>query len=322
METRASHVLIGAFTLGVFVAALLFVLWIGKSSLDREWDEYDIVFREAVTGLTTGGAVQYNGLQLGEVRKLSLNPSNPGEVIARVRVAADTPVKADTRAKLTFTGLTGVAVIQLSGGSVQAPMLQVKPGESVPRIIADDSALQKIMSSSEDIVTSVNDMLFRISQILSETNIQKVTATLDHIEQVSGAISARSEGIGQAIADISEASRELKLTLAQTQQVLARLDRIGESAQGLIDGEGRELLVSARKSLDAAQRFADSAYAVVEQNRDSIESFSHQGLSQVGPAVTELRAALRKLSKLTDQLEEQPAAFLLGRDQPKEYDAR
>jgi phospholipid/cholesterol/gamma-HCH transport system substrate-binding protein len=123
METRASHVLIGAFTLAIFALAFLFVLWIGKLRLAREWDYYDVLFEEAVSGLTVGGAVQYQGIQVGEVRRLSLDPTDPNKVIARVRVAGGTPVKTDTKAKLAITGLTGVSVIQLSGGTRTAPML-------------------------------------------------------------------------------------------------------------------------------------------------------------------------------------------------------
>src|SRR5512141_382988 len=123
METRASYVLIGAFTLLVLVSSLLFVLWLGKFSLEREWDYYDIVFKEAVTGLTVGGAVQYSGIQVGEVRKLSLAPDDPRQVIAHVRLHGDTPVKTDTKARLTLLGLTGVTVIQLSGGTPGAARL-------------------------------------------------------------------------------------------------------------------------------------------------------------------------------------------------------
>ena len=40
METRAHHVLIGLFTVIVVAAALLFGLWLAKSSTDRQFAEY------------------------------------------------------------------------------------------------------------------------------------------------------------------------------------------------------------------------------------------------------------------------------------------
>ena len=100
METRAHHVIIGAFAIGVFMLALGFVLWLSKSSIDREFAYYDIIFNEAVTGLGKGGTVQYNGIKIGEVAQLSLAKDDPRKVIARIRIDADTPIKMDTRAKL------------------------------------------------------------------------------------------------------------------------------------------------------------------------------------------------------------------------------
>jgi len=298
LETRASHVLIGAFSFVALVLAFLFVLWLGKLSLDREWDDYDIVFKEAVIGLSVGGAVQYNGIQVGDVRKLKLDPSNPSEVIALVRVAGDTPIKTDTHAKLTFTGLTGVAVIQLTGGSPASPPLVAADGQTRPTIVADESALQKFMSSSEGIVTNVNDLLLRLSLLLNQENVDKVAAALDHIEKVSGSVASKRDDLGEAIANINEASRTLTTTLAQT----------------------KEALVSVRAALDSAKRFADGAYIVVEQNREAVASFSNEGLVQVGPTLAELRATLRDLQRVTNRLAEDPGGFLLGGDQPREYE--
>ena len=90
METRAHHVLIGAFTIAVFLLALGFVLWMSRSSTDDSYREYDIVFTEAVTGLSVGGLVQYNGIKVGEVRRLTLAPEDPRKVIAREELDAST----------------------------------------------------------------------------------------------------------------------------------------------------------------------------------------------------------------------------------------
>lgn len=321
METRASHVLIGAFALTVLLLAFGFVLWLGKLELDREWDDYEIVFNEAVTGLTVGGAVQYNGIQVGDVRRLALDRDDPSRVIARVRIAGDTPIKTDTRAKLTITGLTGVAVIQLSGGSAEAPLLTAPEGQR-PRIVADESALARLIASSEGIVTSVNEMVVRLSLLLDDANLAKIAATIDHVEQVTSELAQHRRDIGGALADIRSASAQLKTTLERSEALVQRLDGLATSGQRVLDEEARALLASARQSLDSARRFTDSAYATVEENRDAVQSFANQGMAQVGPAVAELRATLRKLEQIAERLNEDPAAFLLGADQPREYDAR
>jgi phospholipid/cholesterol/gamma-HCH transport system substrate-binding protein len=312
METRASYVIIGAFTLVTFLLGFGFVLWLGKLSLDREWDYYNIEFTEAVTGLSTGGAVQYNGIQVGEVRKLSLAPNDPRRVIARVRVAAGTPVTTDTRAKLSFLGLTGVAVVQLTGGTPQAPRLAAKPGELLPTIVADESALQKLLTSSEDVITSFNDVILRVSALLNQHNLDKVEATLEHIETVTGSVAARSEGLGQAIDDLSK-------TMAEAQSTMRRLDRAVASAQRLLDDDGKAVLGETRQSLESIRRLTDGANAILEQNREAIAGFSSQGLAQVGPTLAELRTTLRRLQTVIERLEENPSGFLLGKEKPKEY---
>ncbi len=315
METRASHVLIGSFALIIFVCAFLFVLWIGKLSLTREWDFYDIVFKEAVTGLSVGGAVQYNGIQVGEVRKLSLAPDDPRQVIANVRVNAETPVKNDTKAKLALTGLTGVAVIQLSGGTPGSPSLAGKKDGPAPRIIADESALQKLLASSEGIVTNVNDVLYRTTQLLSDENVSRVSRTLEHIDQVASAVAGEREDLRTMIVQLSAASLQLKATLG-------RLDKVMTSTNDLVNNQLRTTFESTRASLESAQRLADSAYAMLEQNRGAVSSFSQQGLMQVGPAVSELRETLHALRIITDRLQENPAGYLLGREQVKEFEPK
>src|SRR5688500_14315332 len=159
METKANYVLIGAFTLGVVAFALLFALWAARWSSQQAWDVYDIIFNEAVTGLSEGGTVQYNGIAVGTVEDLSLMRNDPRKVVARIRVEADTPVRVDTRAKLSITGLTGTTFIQLTGGSPGAAPLVATGGREVPIIPTEPSALQNIAQTADRIVARVDEIL-------------------------------------------------------------------------------------------------------------------------------------------------------------------
>lgn len=322
METKASYVVIGAFTLGILTLAFLFVLWIGKLQLDREWDYYDIVFQEAVAGLSVGGAVQYNGIQIGEVRRLSLDQVDQSQVVARVRLNGGTPVRADTHAELTFTGLTGVAVIQLGGGTAASPLLASHDPAAVPRIVAKGSSLQKLLVHSEGLVMGVNDLLPRMSLLLSKENLANVAASIAHLEKITGTTAAHADEIGRAIADITEASRALRATLSHSEAMVQKLEQLADSGTRVLDGETREMLVSARLSLDSARRFTDSAHAVVAENRAAVANFTNRELAQVGPALVDLRAALRDLQRLAEQIEDDPSALLRGKEKTKEYVTR
>jgi phospholipid/cholesterol/gamma-HCH transport system substrate-binding protein len=140
METKANYVLIGAFTILVTVFLLLFSLWAAKYSSDRSWNEYLVIFTEPVTGLSEGSNVHYNGIAVGTVDSLMLAPDDPRKVIARLRLQATTPVRSDTRARLSMTSLTGPPIIQLTGGSPDAPELRARRDGEPPVIQTAASA--------------------------------------------------------------------------------------------------------------------------------------------------------------------------------------
>lgn len=312
METRASYVLIGAFTLLVFLGAFLFVLWIGKVSLEREWTYYDIIFKEAVTGLAVGGAVQYNGIQVGEVRKLSLVPDDPREVVAHVRLNGDTPMRTDTRARLTLLGITGVTVIQLSGGSPTAARLAPKPGETIAVIVADESALQSLLASGQDVATSASEVLLRAGRLLSDENMKHIASSLEHIDQVTGALAEQRDALRTLVTQLAAVSRDLKVTLQH-------VDKLATTTHHVVDTEARQTLDAANAWLASAQRAMNTANAILDRNSAPMARFGDDTLSQVGPAVAELRQALQSLHAITQRLQEDPADYLLGREHVKEF---
>src|SRR4249920_1093084 len=311
METRANHVLIGLFTLLVALGAVLFALWAAKYSSEREWSEYDIVFNEAVTGLSNGGVVQYNGINVGEVRKLSLDKRDPNKVIAHVRVESGTPVKIDTKAKLAIVGLaTGIAEIQLSGGSVTSPMLMPKDGQKVATIYAEESSIGKLLNSTEDITATAADVLLRLNKVLSDENVRHINQTLDHLDAVTGSLSDGKGDLRDLLKNVRIASAKLEVTLANVDTTVGHLD------QGVVS-QLPPLVAKLDKSLSNLEALTRNANNLV--GGDSVSSFSNQGLTQVGPALTELRSLLRDIDRLSTRLESNPAGFVLGHGKPKEF---
>jgi phospholipid/cholesterol/gamma-HCH transport system substrate-binding protein len=310
METRAHHVLIGAFTVVVVAAALLFALWLAKSSADRQFSEYDIVFNEAVTGLSQGSAVQYNGIKVGDVTHLRLDPADPRRVLARIRLRGDTPVRVDTHAKLALTGVTGLAIIQLSGGSPDSPPLTSSDG-GVPSIVADPSPLAKLLANGEDLMTNINEVVARASKLLSPENVERIDHTLEHLDQATGVVADQREDIRQLLRELATASKQASATLAQT-------ERLANSANTLVDGQARATLESARNAMASLERATASVDKMLNDNRDALNG-GLQGLNEVGPAVRELRDAAGSLRGITRRLDENPAGFLLGRERSKEF---
>jgi len=306
METKANYVLIGAFTIIIATALLLFGLWAAKYSSEQTWQEYRVVFREAVTGLTVGSPVQYNGIAVGSITELSLEPSDPRQVNAIVRLGADTPVKTDTRAKLAITSLTGPSIIQLSGGSPAAPRLTDVSPQEIPVIQTLPSALQNIADTASRIVE-------RLDQALSEENVERLTRTLENLESLSGALASEDKGVEALLVSARDAARNLDRTLDTANGTLERLD------QNLVK-QLPPLLDKVENTLTSLEQASGSANAILGENRAAIRSFASDGLGQLGPTLSELRSLIRDLRQVSDRLEGNPARYLLGRDAPKEFE--
>ncbi|HEY4582192.1 MAG TPA: MlaD family protein [Lysobacter sp.] len=308
METKANYVLIGAFTIVVTVVLLLFALWAAKYSSDKEWQNYAVVFNEPVTGLSEGSSVQYNGISVGTVESLRLSPADPRRVLATLRIQADAPVKVDTRAKMSQSGITGSPFIQLTGGSPDAALLVSVDRREMPVIRTEASALQNIADTA-------NRLVARLDQVLSEENIAHVSNTLQNIDNLTGSIAAEREDLREIIANARASSVELNATLAKAHNVVDDVDR--ELADKL-----PALVGKLDRTLGKLESASEGANGIVNENRAAIRSFTSDGLGQVGPTLIELRALVRDLRQVTDRLDSGPASYLLGRDRPKEFEPK
>ena len=306
METKANYVLIGAFTIIISLFLLLFALWAAKYSSEKSWQEYLVIFNEPVTGLTEGSSVQYNGISVGTVEKLSLAPDDPRRVRALLRVQANAPVKTDTRAKMSMTGITGSPIIQLTGGNPGSPRLVDVDQREIPLIQTEPSALQNIADTA-------NRLVARLDQVLSEENVERVANTLENIESLTGSIADQREDLRALIVNARQSSEQLEMTLTRANGVVEDVDReLVQKLPGLVAKLDHTL-----SELDSA---ASGANGIVNENRAAINSFANDGLAQLGPTLGELRTLVRDLRRISDRLDHNPADYLLGRDAPKEFE--
>jgi phospholipid/cholesterol/gamma-HCH transport system substrate-binding protein len=319
METKAHHILIGAFVLLAIVGGLLFSLWVAKVSLDSEFDEYNVVFKETVTGLTKGAAVNFNGIQVGEVRRLSLDRNDASRVLARIRVGSDTPIMTNTTARLTYTGLTGVAIIELVAGSVDAPPLMPPSDTELAIIMAEPSAFQKIMTDGGDVLIRFNTALERVSEVLNEENTERLTRTLAHVESIAAQIDTDKAELGialrradQAFADLSAASSAFRDLATQGGETLTQANR-------LLQEDLAPAATDLRQTLDSLRGIADQIDQLLARNGTQIDQLAQQGVPDLTAALDEFRVLAENLSRITRRLDQAPADYLLQRDRPREY---
>lgn len=314
METHARFFLIGIFSLLVTGALILFVLWLGKLQLDREYQDYDVRFHESVSGLSIGGIVQYHGIQVGEVRRLGLDADDPREVRVRIRVPADTPIKTDTRAQLSYTGLTGVAVVELFGGSPGAPLLREHDPSAAPEIDTVPSTLSQLMSGGSGAMHSAQEVMARIAEVLSDDNINRVSALLDNLAQVSDGIRTDYPAFRQALADARELEQRLTSAAGRADALLADLQRgvgAGEQGESLL-AEARAAVQEVREAAGAIEQFGASG----ERTLAGIDT---QARTDLAATLAALRETSVRLARISQRFEESPAQYLLQDGRLPEY---
>jgi phospholipid/cholesterol/gamma-HCH transport system substrate-binding protein len=251
METQARYSLIGLFTLCVIAAAFAFVYWLrGGGFSDRE--TYRIVFESPVTGVLPGSPVLFNGIAVGEVTELQLNPDDPRQAIATLSVHRGTPIRTDTQAGLVSQGLMGAPSIALWGGTptatrpsamVGAPVLKADPGASQDLSQVTREALRRLdtlITENAEPLHGILANLSTFSEVLAR-NSGRLERILEALERLGGGGPAKAPA---RIYDLSApdafppfdkvASGQLvvpeptALVLFDTQKILMR-PQVGES---------------------------------------------------------------------------------------------
>lgn len=318
METQANHVLIGTVTVLGALLAIALGLWSASFRTNAAWQEFEVHFSQAVTGLAVGSVVQYNGINMGNVRDLYLDPQDPSRVIALVRVEASAPVRTDTTARLTVNGLTGVSFIQLRGGSADAAPL-TSDSKKHPVIVAEESPLQRLLDQSEDIASTASEVMLRLLEFLSEENAARVADTLDNIDAFTVAIAAEKERMGEIVGNIHQGTARVNELVAEFSNALIEMRELMANLDGRVDELVPQLADDLQISLERFASAAERIDRLLAENEQAITEFGNETLSQLGPTVAELRQLVRDLARAGSRFERNPTRFLLGREQPEEF---
>jgi phospholipid/cholesterol/gamma-HCH transport system substrate-binding protein len=323
METRANHIVIGLFALAVIAAGMAFIYWVAEIGGQDESAEVIFQFNGPVNGLSAGSPVLFNGIQVGEVRTLSLNPNNPQEALALAIVDVATPIRQDTSAELGITGITGTAFVALRGGSMDEPAV-LDP--NTPVIIeAEVSVVQDLIDGARNVLGRADDAMQTIENFLL-VNEPFLTQTIADINEITSTVAEQSdniellmEGVGAIASEISGLSGRLENIIAGSEELIAAVDPqsvsevvenvrvastefrgVGEEARALIARGGTvfdNLETSSTalvETLDAVQVVVASVDpAVVAQAVDDVGAFTSR-LPETGERVDAVLAGAQE----------------------------
>ncbi len=291
METKANYALIGLFTLGVIGAAFGFVWWFSAATRGSEKIGYRVVFQGSVSGLSRGSLVRFNGLRVGEVTEISLVSEDPRLVQSFIEVDPKTPIKTDTRARLEFQGLTGVANIQLTGGSPEANALVNPDRTGKPTIFADRSDFQDILETVQRFAGRADTIMSKVEKLVDD-NESNVAGTVRNLQNFSKALSDNSAGVSAFLASVGDVSQRIS-TLSQ------RLESMAQPLEDLVravDGASVRRVIGNVDSF--AQALGDGRAQVSAMLGDASSLVSR--LNGSSARLDEVMADLSRLSRTID----------------------
>ena len=305
METRAHYVAVGAFVLAVIFLAFVAVLWLGRAEFGQQAKRYYIFFGGSVAGLNKGSQVQYNGIPVGRVVDIRVDPANLEQI--QVMVEIDTSIvdiKSDARAFLDANILNGIATIQIRGGTREASDLAPAPGHKYPVIKAGRSELEEVKASLPELVADLKAAAHGVNALLDEQNRQAVSDTLRNVQTITSALVEPSKEVNEVVDNANKAVVELR-TFFQN------LDQSYTEKGGLKDQLSQTLGDADRlaKNLNEASH---QLQLVLQENRPGIRNFTQSTLNQVSDLVTDLQRFVAGATRFVSEMERNPTRLLFG----------
>lgn len=314
METRASYALVGGFVLTFLVGLVAFAIWIAKVDLDAEYRNYDVYFEGTVSGLLKRSIVYYSGIPVGDVRDITLAPNDPSKVRVWIRLRAEVPVSDASIAQLEFQGLTGVAYIELSGGSPDAPPLLPHPGQERPIIKSAPSPILEIFQSAPNLVNEAILAVGQLQKLLSDENVASVSGLLRNSDRLTRNLADGTEQLPAIVADVRE-------ILTQTKAATEKINTLVENGNTLLEGDAKILVAEAITTMQTATTLLARVDNMVGANETAVTQFVNTSLPEVSRMILDLRVTARNLSRLMSRIEQNPAEIIFGTKEA-EYDLK
>ena len=317
MENKAHYALVGTFVLLGLLAIIGFVAWVSNAQFDQQFDEYEVSFQGGVQGLSQGTEVRFNGLKVGDVTRLRIDPNDTNAVLVDIQVTTDTPVDTKSIGRMEPLGLTGLNYIQIVPGGEGFPLIKDLPGRGPYRLVGEASRIDVLLGGGGNVIEAAQSALARVNTVMSEQGIADFHAILSNVNQITNnlrdldvdpeLVEKTLVAIEKAASDVSTAALAVDVTAkdfdALVQNDLKSALARAEQSMGELD-----------KALGSIGAAADGTGDLITDGRDAINRLSNSGLTDIEETVDGLRRLVVTLGRVADSLERSPTQFIAGEE--------
>jgi phospholipid/cholesterol/gamma-HCH transport system substrate-binding protein len=299
VEREANYVAVGAFILLVVAMAVGFVLWYTDANDSRDYDLYEIYFTGSVSGLDRGSPVRYLGVDVGRVRRLSIDRRDASRIVAVVEIDREAPISSATRASLGLQGVTGLLYVNLKEVPNINKAVPLAMGERYPVIQSIASDFDVFLSSLPELMGRANELLARVGRVFSDDNLRGLADTVKNLR-------AATVGLPQTSQNITKLVDEMRVTVNEINGAAQQLRAISEDARPEVKIALERLTETANNLAQASQRMD----RFTQKSEAQLGNFSEQGLFELERLVRETRSAAREFRDLSRSLRENPSQIL------------
>lgn len=301
MERDANYVAVGAFTLLVIAMAVSFVIWYSDSGDGRNYSSYEIYFTGSVSGLTVGSPVRYLGVDVGTVRRITLNKERPDSVKIVASVDTDAPISGTTRASLGLQGITGLLYINLKQVA-ETNAGELKQGERYPIIEAASSDIDAFIASLPQLAGRVSALIDNVNQVFSNDNVKNINATLANLKTTTEGLPQTRDKVEQLLTELTNTSAQIKSTAASFNNMANDVRPNVRDAMARLNAVSTQL-ASTTEKLDR----------MMAASEGPVTHFTEQGLFEMERLVRDARSAATEFRELSRSLKETPSQLIFER---------
>lgn len=223
MITKTQKIRLGLFILFAtcVLVGTLIALTGGRFSEKRDF--YIVRLTASVSGLEVGSAVKYNGVQIGRVESLRVDPERVSATLVQISVLENTPIKQDTRAVASALGITGLKYIELVKSSDASPRLPL--GSEIQEEL---SLIDNLSGKAAEIALKTELILSNIAELTNTENRQKILGLIDRSDNVlmkfEALLDENTPQISNLTRNLSEGAISLNQTLKSTNTLITGLE--------------------------------------------------------------------------------------------------
>lgn len=295
METKVNFALVGAFVVILSTAIVAAVLWISSGRTARKDTVlYRAYFEESISGLNPRAPVKYKGVVVGSVRSIELDPEDPERVRLELAVERGVPIRKDTVAALSVQGLTGIAFLDLEGGTRESPLLDADGPDGPPVIATRPSLFRRLDAATSSLMADIAQTAQSVNDLIDARTRASLQRTIADLETVAHTVAQRSQAIDASLADAAKA--------------LNHGARASEGLSALVEQVARSAAAVERASASVA-RAGESA----RRSFGPVERFGTESLPELRQLISDARALTSSLARVAAELERNPSALVMGR---------